>query len=127
MREVLLPIVRVLGVLLVAAFVVAAAAAGRIYWRASDGLPDHRLAEGAISWQGCIPPDARRVEFVPLNAIPANAINTFLIATEPDFLTREPYKPLNRLLSRAKYHRPSPISLAYVHQLLSALTTRPAT
>jgi penicillin-binding protein 1A len=123
MREVLIPIARVLGALLLAASLLAGAGAYRFYWRITDGLPDHGLAEGESSWHGCIPPEARRVEFVPLSAMPPNAINAFLAtAREPDFLTREAYIPitdaLRRLWRRTKSLGTSPISVAYVQQLI---------
>jgi penicillin-binding protein 1A len=113
----------VLGALLIAAFVFAVAATGRIYWRITDGLPDHRLVAGASSWHGCIPPNAKRVEFVPLSAMPANAINAFLAFAEPDFLTREAYNPMTDALRRRRTRSlgTSPISVAYVHQLLFCL------
>lgn len=81
MRKVLIWSTRVLGALLLAAFLLAGT-----YWLAASGLPDHRL-DGASSWHGCIPPDAKAVEFVPLSAMPANAVNAFLADLEPDFLT----------------------------------------
>jgi hypothetical protein len=131
MRKVLIWSVRVLGALLLVAFLLAAGAVGRAYWRATDGMPDHRLVDGASSWHGCIRPEDRRVEFVPLNAIPANAINAFLVvANEPDFLTREPYNPITDVLRRLWRGRllgvkggwaslgKSAISVAYVNQLL---------
>jgi len=133
MRKVLIWSIRVLGALVLVAFLFAGAVAGWSYWRITDGLPDHRLVAGASSWHGCIPPDARRAEFVPLNAMPANAINAFLAVAEPDFLTREAYIPttdgLRRLWrgwllgdrrARASLGT-SPISVPYVHQLLFCL------
>jgi penicillin-binding protein 1A len=110
MRGVLIWTVRVLGALLAVAFLFVGAVADRIYWLASDGLPDHRLAEGASSWHGCLRPEDRRVEFVPLTAMPANAVNAFLATEEPDFLTRDAFNPLTP-------RRTSHISAAYVHQL----------
>lgn len=120
MRKVLIWSVRVLGALLLAAFLFAGAVAGPIYWLAASELPDHRLANGQSSWHGCIQPDAKRTELVPLSALPANAINAFLAALEPDFLTREAYNPLTDVLRprRAKLLGTSPISVDYVHQLL---------
>jgi penicillin-binding protein 1A len=109
------------------AFLFAGAGAYRFYWRITGGLPDHRLAGGASSWHGCIPPNAKRVEFVPLSTMPANAINAFLVAAgDPDFLTREAYHPLTDILRRrrTKSLGTSPISVAYVHQLLFCLNNR---
>jgi hypothetical protein len=88
MRDVFIWSIRVLGALLLVVFLFTGAGAYRFYWRISDGLPDHRLVDGASSWHGCVPPDAGRVQFVPLSAMPANAINAFLAVAEPDFLTR---------------------------------------
>jgi hypothetical protein len=123
MREVLIPIARVLGALLLVASLLAGAGAYRFYRAVASGLPDHGLAEGESSWHGCIPPSARHVEFVPLSAMPANAMNAFLAAREPDFLTREAYNPLNSWLWRVKYRRTFAISVAYVQQLLFCLNT----
>jgi penicillin-binding protein 1A len=133
MRKVLIWSVRLLGALVLVAFLFAGAVAGRIYWLATDGMPDYRLVDGASSWHGCIPPDAGRVEFVPLSAMPANAINAFLAVAEPDFLTREAYNPITDVLRRlwrgwllgvkggwASLGN-SPISVAYVNQLLFCL------
>jgi penicillin-binding protein 1A len=127
----------VVGALFLVSFLFVGALAGRGYWRVTDGLPDHRLVDGASSWHGCIPPDARRAEFVPLSAMPANAIKPFLALQEPDFLTREAYIPITDVLRRlwrgwllgVKGARASlgtsPISVAYVNQLLFCLN-RPA-
>jgi penicillin-binding protein 1A len=130
MRKVLIWSARVLGALFVVAFLFAGAVAGRVYWLASDGLPDHRLVDGARSWHGCIPRDARRAEFVPLSAMPANAIDAFLAAArEPDFLTREAYNPITDVLRRHVLRRrvaslgTSPISVAYVNQLIFCLNS----
>ncbi len=120
LRKMLIWSARVLGALLLAAFLFAGTVAGRIYWLAVSGLPDHRLAEGASSWHGCIPPEAKRAEFLPLNAMPASAINAFLAAAEPNFLTREAHSLLTdaRQVWRRKPLGGSPISEEYVRQLL---------
>jgi penicillin-binding protein 1A len=119
MRKVLVWSIRVLGALFLLAFLFVAAVAGRVYWLASDGLPDHRLVDGASSWNGCLRTEDRQVEFVPLSAMPANAVNAFLAAEEPDFLTRDAY--LTWRFWGPEDRRTSPISAAYVHRLLFCL------
>ena len=70
MREVLIRSVRILSALFLAAFLLVAPLEAEIYWLAASGLPDHHLVDGASSWHGCIPPNAKRGEFVPLSACP---------------------------------------------------------
>jgi penicillin-binding protein 1A len=103
-RKVLIWSVRIAAALLLAAFLLIGAVAGRAYWQAANGLPDHRLADGA-SWHGCVPPEARRFDFVPLSAMPAHAADAFLAAEEPDFLMREAYHPLTEVFKEVWFHK----------------------
>jgi hypothetical protein len=59
-----------LAVLLIAA----AGFIGRAYWDVASALSDHRLASETSSWNGCVPAGSKH-QFVPLNEIPAEAIN----------------------------------------------------
>lgn len=65
---------------------------GWVYWQAASGLPDHRLAEGATSWHGCVAAGSKH-EFVPLEALPANAVNAFLAGVDPLFWARTASSP----------------------------------
>ncbi|MGO9486107.1 MAG: transglycosylase domain-containing protein [Rhodomicrobium sp.] len=121
MRKVLIWSIRVLAALLFAVLLLLAVLTGSLYWKAASAVPDHRLADAAVAWHGCIPPGGKQ-EFVPLDEMPLRAIPAFLAAWwEPDFLTREPYSLLAiaRKLRERRHVRNSWVSDAYIGQLYS--------
>jgi penicillin-binding protein 1A len=93
------------AVTLAALFLAAAAWAGWLYWNVAKSLPDHRLASETSSWRGCLPEGSNR-QFVPLNEIPANAVNAFLAAEEPDFLNRPAFNPVVTVIQALRGMRP---------------------
>jgi penicillin-binding protein 1A len=80
-----------------ASLLAAAAIAGRLYWEIAKDLPDHRLASETSSWSGCVPSGSKH-QFVPLTDIPADAVNAFVAAEQPDFFDRPAFSPLTEVI-----------------------------
>lgn len=121
MRNPLIWLARTLGILLVMLILCVSAIANRVYWEAANELPEHRLADGASSWRGCVPPGSKH-QFVPLSGMPAHAVSAFLAAEDPDFFNREAYSPLTEITQLLWGGRPrtgSIISLRYARELLA--------
>ena len=121
MRNPLTWFAHALGTLLVILILCVAVIANWVYWQAASALPEHRLADGASSWRGCVTPGSKH-QFVPLTAIPAHAVNAFLAAEDPDFFNREASNPLTdftQALWNSRQRIGSQLTVSYARQLLT--------
>ena len=124
MRKTLIWFLRGLGMLLAVLLLAVGVLAGQFYWEIASSLPDHRLADEATSWRGCVPAGAKH-EFVPLSAMPANAVNAFLAAEDPEFFSRGTFSPLSEIANRLRGDRNrrtgSIVSQMYARELFYCL------
>jgi penicillin-binding protein 1A len=121
MRKILKWFAVTLAALFLAAFLAVAGSAGWFYWNAAKALPDHRLAAETSSWTGCLPEGSNH-QFVPLSAIPENAINAFLAVEDPNFFNRPAFNPVAEFIQALRGMRPRGtgiLSGIYAGQLLA--------
>jgi membrane peptidoglycan carboxypeptidase len=122
MSKVLIWIAGTLATLFVVAFLTIAALAGWVYWDWAKSLPEHRLAAETSSWRGCVSAGSKD-QFVPLAAIPENAVSAFLASEDPDFFYHPAYSPVTQIIRALRGMRPqrtvSILSTMYARKLFA--------